>query len=188
MGRDTAGEDDNTFDSDVDRFRRVRSIELFELFLSVGCVQGFGNILVGGLHDACARFRIGVPRSRLRRVWWRLSQEKVGEGEHREQSASVYRHNVGVGHVTTVIGRASMDSDQYLSRLEGFLATPLPKSLLAAHPNDVANPSFALPPEWEAWWDWAASASVTEPWIELLGYYVVPSNLGSYAQAYIPFF
>ena len=78
---------------------------------------------------------------------------------------------------------ASMDSDQYLSRLEDFLACPLPKSLLAAHPNDVAKPSFALPPEWEAWWDWAASTSVAEPWVELLSYYVVLLNLDSCSQA-----
>ena len=72
-----------------------------------------------------------------------------------------------------------MDPDQYLSRLEEFLTCPLSKSLLAAHPNDVAKPSFTPPPEWEMWWDWAASAPVSEPWIELLSYYVVPSNSDS---------
>ena len=69
------------------------------------------------------------------------------------------------------IGNILMDSDQYLDRLEGFLTSSLPRSLLAAHPNDVAKPSFALPPEWETWWDWAASRP--EPWVELLGYYVM---------------
>jgi len=69
------------------------------------------------------------------------------------------------------IGNTLMDSDQYLDHLERFLASPLPKSLLAAHPNDVAKPSFTVPSEWETWWDWAAS--FPEPWIELLGYYMV---------------
>jgi hypothetical protein len=74
-----------------------------------------------------------------------------------------------------------MDSDsQYLNRLEHFLSSPLPKSLFTAHPNDVAKPSFTLPLEWETWWGWAASTS--EPWIELLRYYVVISNLDSYRQ------
>lgn len=75
-----------------------------------------------------------------------------------------------------------MDSDQYLHRLEDFLSRPLSKSLFAAHPNDVAKQSFALPPEWETWWDWAASTPVAEPWIELLGYYVMPLNLDPYSQ------
>ena len=69
-----------------------------------------------------------------------------------------------------------MDSDQYLNRLEDFLVCPLSKSLLAAHPNDVVKPSFTLPPEWEVWWDWAASTPTSEPWVELLSYYVVLSN------------
>jgi len=78
---------------------------------------------------------------------------------------------------------APMDSDQYLNRLEDFLASPLPKSLLLAHPNDVANPSFVLPPEWETWWDWAASTPASEPWIELLSYYVAVLNPDSRSQA-----
>lgn len=76
-----------------------------------------------------------------------------------------------------------MDSDQYLNRLEDFLSRPLSKSLFAAHPNDIAKPSFVLPPEWETWWDWAASTPVAEPWTELLGYYVMFLNLNSYSQA-----
>jgi len=76
-----------------------------------------------------------------------------------------------------------MDPDQYLNRLEDFLSRPLPKSLFAAHPNDVAKQSFALSPEWGTWWDWAASTPVAEPWIELLSYYVVLSNLDQYSQA-----
>ena len=64
-----------------------------------------------------------------------------------------------------------MDSDQYLNHLEAFLSSPLPRSLLTAHPNDVAKPSYTLPPEWETWWDWAASTP--EPWIKLLSYYMV---------------
>jgi hypothetical protein len=78
--------------------------------------------------------------------------------------------------------RALMDSDQYLNRLENFLASPLPKSLLAAHPNDVAKPSFTLPPEWESWWDWAASTPVAESWVELLSYYVVLLGLDPSSQ------
>ena len=73
-------------------------------------------------------------------------------------------------------GNVLMDSDQYLNRLEDFLASPLPKSLLAAHPNDVAKPSHTLPFEWETWWGWAASTS--EPWVELLSYYVGGVELG----------
>lgn len=76
-----------------------------------------------------------------------------------------------------------MDSDQYLNRLEDFLVCPLPKSLLATHPNDVAKPSFTLPPEWETWWDWAASTSIAEPWIELLSYYVVLLSLDPSSHA-----
>jgi hypothetical protein len=71
-----------------------------------------------------------------------------------------------------------MDSDQvtqYLNRLENFLSSPLPNSLFTAHPNDVAKTSFILPPEWETWWGWAASTS--EPWIELIRYYVVALDL-----------
>lgn len=71
-------------------------------------------------------------------------------------------------------GNVLVDSDQYLIRLKDFLASPLPKSLFSAHPNDVAKPSYNLSSEWETWWDWAASTP--EPWIELLGYYVVVSN------------
>ena len=74
-----------------------------------------------------------------------------------------------------------MDSDQYLNRLKDFLTSPLPKSLFAAHPNDVAKPSFTLPPEWETWWDWAASTP--EPWIELLDYYVVILDSDARSQA-----
>ena len=71
-------------------------------------------------------------------------------------------------------GSVLMDLDQYLNRLEDFLASPLPKSLFTAHPNDVAKPSYTLPSEWETWWDWAASTP--EPWIELLSYYMVVSH------------
>ncbi|KAF9651567.1 hypothetical protein BDM02DRAFT_3138676 [Thelephora ganbajun] len=62
-----------------------------------------------------------------------------------------------------------MDSDRYLNCLEDFLVSPLPKSLLAAHPNDAAKPSFTLPPGWETWWNWAVSTP--QPWVELLSYY-----------------
>ena len=79
-----------------------------------------------------------------------------------------------------------MDSDQYLNRLEDFLSSPLPKSLFAAHPNDVANPTFPLPSEWETWWGWAASTS--EPWIELLRYYVVVFNLDSYRTVRLTYY
>jgi len=186
-GGEAAREGDSTFDGDVDRFRGVRSIELPELFLSVGDIQGFCKISVGGLHDAaCARFRIGVLFLRSRRVWWCRSQKKVGESEHHEQSAGVYCHNVGVGHCDDESDRrrrALMDSDQYLDRLEDFLTSPLPKSLFTAHPNDIAKPSFIPPSEWETWWDWAASTPVAKPWIELLNYYVALLSSDSYPHA-----
>lgn len=99
MGRKITGGGDNTFDGDIDGLRGVRSIELPELFLSVGDIQGLGEILVGGLHDAaCARFRVSVFRLGLRRVWRCSAQKNVGEGEYSEQSTGVYRHKAGVGH------------------------------------------------------------------------------------------
>lgn len=73
------------------------------------------------------------------------------------------------------LNAAAMDSDQYLNRLKDFLSSPLSRSLFVAHPNDVIKPSFILPPEWDTWWDWAASTS--EPWIELLRHYVTVLNL-----------
>lgn len=83
-------------------------------------------------------------------------------------------------------GHFSMDSDQYLTSLERFLSSPLPKSLFATHPNDAAKPSFIPPPEWEPWWDWAASTP--EPWTELLTHYVtvLNSDLYSLADSFLP--
>jgi len=74
----------------------------------------------------------------------------------------------GVVEIGTLF--TSMHLDQYINRLGDFLTSPLPKSLFAVHPNDAAEPSFAPPPEWETWWDWAASTP--ESWIEVVNYYV----------------
>lgn len=112
----------------------------------------------------------------------------MGESKHREQSAGVYCHNVGVRHRERDGDRkpsasVHMRSDQYLDCLEDFLASPLPKSLFATHPNDAVKPCFVPPPEWGTWWDWAASAP--EPSVALLNYYVAVRNLDSCSRTKI---
>jgi hypothetical protein len=66
-----------------------------------------------------------------------------------------------------------MDDRQRLRQLAQFLESPAPKSILVRHPNDLGDPHFTAPDEWEVWWDWAAQAQSTgrAKWLTLLAYF-----------------
>jgi hypothetical protein len=61
----------------------------------------------------------------------------------------------------------------YSSHLAEFLTSPLPQSLLSIHPNETTGKHFKVPLAWEEWWSWVQVAPDTNPWQNILGYYLV---------------
>lgn len=66
----------------------------------------------------------------------------------------------------------------HLASISRFLSRPLVHTLFAFHPNDLGQPLFSPPLEWEEWWHWPGEIcdgqrkqEQQDAWLILLRYY-----------------
>lgn len=84
-----------------------------------------------------------------------------------------------------------------MDAISDLLSTPLVRSILEVHPNDLAlnfvpgnfndngNENNMIHPSWQSWWDWAAGSVNTRMrttsthskarWVDLVHYYITGS-------------